>query len=35
MGVIAEQSVAKFQPGEEIYVKFDPNDTSKVTIIHS
>lgn len=34
-GVIAEQSVSKFQPGEEIYVKFDPNDTSKVTIEHS
>lgn len=34
-GVIAEQSVSKFQPGEEIYVKFDPNDTSKVTIVHS
>jgi hypothetical protein len=34
-GVIAEQSVARFQPGEEIYVKYDPNDTSKVTIEHS
>lgn len=34
-GVIAEQSVPKFQPGEEIYVKYDPNDTSKVTIEHS
>lgn len=34
-GVIAEQSVSKFQPGEEIYVKFDPNDTSKVTVEHS
>ncbi len=34
-GVIAEQSVSKFQPGEEIFVKFDPNDTSKVTIEHS
>jgi hypothetical protein len=34
-GVISEQSVPKFQPGEEIYVKFDPNDISKVTIEHS
>jgi hypothetical protein len=34
-GVISEQSVQKFQPGEEIFVKFDPNDTSKVTIDHS
>lgn len=34
-GVIAEQSVPKFQPGEEIYVKFDPDDTNKVTIEHS
>jgi len=34
-GVIAEHSVSKFQAGEEIYVKFDPNDTSKVTIEHS
>ena len=34
-GVVAEQSVSKFQPGEEIYVKFDPNDTGKVTIEHS
>jgi hypothetical protein len=34
-GVIAETSVSKFQPGEEIFVKFDPNDTSKVTIEHS
>jgi hypothetical protein len=34
-GVIAEQSVSKFQPGEEIFVKFNPDDTSKVTIEHS
>jgi hypothetical protein len=34
-GVISEQAVSKFQPGEEIYVKFDPNDTGKVTIEHS
>lgn len=34
-GVIMEQSVPKFQPGEEIFVKFDPNDTTKVTIEHS
>ncbi|MBL8017104.1 MAG: hypothetical protein JNK43_07545 [Ignavibacteria bacterium] len=35
IGVIMEQSVPKFQPGEEIYVKYDPNMPSKVTIEHS
>lgn len=35
IGVIMEQSVPKFQAGEEIYVKYDPNYTSKVTIEHS
>ncbi len=34
-GVIMEQSVPKYQPGEEIYVKFDPNNPSKITIEHS
>jgi hypothetical protein len=34
-GVIKDTSVPKYQPGCEIYVKFDPNDTSKVTISHS
>jgi hypothetical protein len=34
-GVIMQTSVPKFQPGEEIFVKFDPNDTSKVTVEHS
>ncbi|MGH2575570.1 MAG: hypothetical protein ACRDFC_07715 [Ignavibacteria bacterium] len=34
-GVIMETSIPKFQPGEEIFVKFDSNDTSKVTIDHS
>jgi hypothetical protein len=34
-GVIMETSVPKFQPGEEIFVKFDPDDTSKVTVEHS
>ncbi len=35
IGVIMEQSVSKFQVGEEIYVKYDPSNTSKVTIEHS
>ncbi len=35
IGVVMEQSVPKFQVGEEIYVKYDPNNTSKVTIEHS
>jgi hypothetical protein len=34
-GVIMVTSVPKFQPGEEIFVKFDPNDISKVTVEHS
>lgn len=34
-GVIMETSVSKFQPGEEIYVKYDPDDISKVTVEHS
>lgn len=34
-GVVHEQSVGKFQPGQEIYVKYDPDDLSKVTIDHS
>lgn len=34
-GVIASASVPKYQPGSTIWVKFDPNDTSKVTIERS
>ncbi len=34
-GVIAEASVPKYQPGKEIYVKYDLYDNSKVTIDHS
>lgn len=35
IGVFMETSVPKYQVGEEIYVKYDPNDISKVTIEHS
>ena len=35
IGVVMEQSVPKFQAGEEIYVKYDTNNTAKVTIEHS
>lgn len=35
IGVVMEKSIPKFQPGEEIYVKYDPNNTSKITIEHS
>lgn len=35
IGVIVETSVPKYQVGEEIYVKYDPNNISKVTIEHS
>jgi hypothetical protein len=34
-GVIQDTSVPKYQPGHEIYVKFDPNDLTKVTMDHS
>lgn len=34
-GVISEASVQKYQPGCEIYVKYDLYDNSKVTIDHS
>ncbi len=35
IGVLMEISVPKFQVGEEIFVKYDQNDTSKITIEHS
>ncbi len=34
-GVVKVESVPKFQPGEEIFVKFDPNDITKVAVEHS
>lgn len=34
-GVIGQPSIPKFQPGEEIFVKYDPNDHSRVAIEHS
>lgn len=34
-GAISEQSVSKYQPGEEIFVKYDNYDHSKVAIDHS
>lgn len=33
--VIMEQSIQMYQPGEEIFVKYDPTDMKKVTISHS
>lgn len=35
IGVIMEQSVSKFQVGEEIYVKYNPDNIANVTIEHS
>jgi len=35
VGVLMESSVPKFQPGEEITVKYDTGDHSRVTIEHS
>lgn len=34
-GVIAEASVPKYQPGQEIFVKYDWYDNSKVVVDHS
>jgi hypothetical protein len=34
-GVIGEQAVHKYQPGKEIFVKYDFYDNSKVTIDHA
>lgn len=34
-GAIKEESVSKYQPGEEIFVKYDINDLKKITLDHS
>ncbi len=34
-GAVSEQSVSKYQPGEEIFVKYDAYDITKVAIDHS
>jgi len=34
-GAIKESSVPLYQPGEEIFVKYDPNDKTRVVIEHS
>jgi hypothetical protein len=34
-GVVAEQSVHKYQPGQEVFVKYDPLDLTKVAVDHS
>lgn len=34
-GVVSEYTLARFQPGQTVWVRFDPNDTSKVSIEHS
>jgi hypothetical protein len=34
-GAVSEQSVGKYQPGEEIFVKYDVYDLTKVAIDHS
>jgi len=33
--LISEQSVAKYQPGQTVYVKYDPADQSRVAMFHS
>ena len=34
-GAVMESAVAKYQPGQEIFVRYDPADTTKVTIDYS
>jgi hypothetical protein len=34
-GVIMETSIPKYQPGNEVYVKYDPADHSRVSLDHS
>ena len=34
-GLIMEASIPKYQPGCQIYVKYDPSDKNKVTLFHS
>lgn len=34
-GVVKEESVPKFQPGKEVWVKYDPDDKTKVVVDHS
>ncbi len=34
-GVVAAASMSKYQPGATVWVKFDPNDPSKVILDHS
>jgi hypothetical protein len=34
-GIVLEQSVWKYQPGKNVYVKFNPNDLTQVSIDHS
>ena len=34
-GVIGEQAVHKYQPGQEVFVKYDPLDLTRVTVDHS
>ena len=34
-GVIAQASIPKYQPDKMVFVKYDPNDATKVTLDHS
>lgn len=34
-GVVAEASVPEYQPGRQVYVKFDPGDKGRVSLDHS
>jgi uncharacterized protein DUF3592 len=34
-GVIMQSSVPKYQPGKQIWIKYDPDDKNRITISHS
>ncbi|HZT58501.1 MAG TPA: hypothetical protein VFA21_07690 [Pyrinomonadaceae bacterium] len=34
-GVVSAYSLAKFQPGQTVWVRFDPNDNTRVAVEHS
>jgi|WetSurMetagenome_2_1015567.scaffolds.fasta_scaffold189049_2 hypothetical protein len=35
MGIVMPASIPKYQPGKQIFVKYDPADRSKVSLFHS
>lgn len=35
IGIIMQSSIPKYQPGCQVYIKYDPADKNKITIFHS